>query len=228
MALTRHEILRGLSVEKPLHRTDESFRIQSVPDRVTVQQLVRSYLCLGIDSPCRSCQSLCRYGREWLQALDSGNVPEKYKKEVAAQRVREAKARMRTPDLTADLLREKGERLNDPDLIAAAMVVEELSDQNENKRKRLEKAAHRLSAEKKAGIRRMREALILLTAYTGYRLVPFQYEDKVLKTINDCLGVKNASLDLSEEEHGVVRAKLRNAVGEVIARAFGQATEEEE
>ena len=71
----------GISAVKPLTVSEESFHIPGVPEKVTVSQLVRSYLCLGVVSPCETCESQCRYGREWQAAIRTGRVPEKYHKE---------------------------------------------------------------------------------------------------------------------------------------------------
>lgn len=227
MAYTGRDVLHGISIEKPLRKSEESFHIPSVPERVSAKQIMNRYLCMGPHSPCEQCDPPCRYGREWLEHKKNGTVPEVYKKEAAAQLVRAAKANMRDPNIMADILRRKGEELNDPDLVAAAIVMEELHDRNERQREKLTKAAQVRKSDRLTALNQLRKDLAVLSAYTGYRLVPLAKEDAVLKIVSKCLCKEMAVLDLSEEEHETVRSKLRFAVGEIIARAYGLASKED-
>lgn len=227
MAYTGRDVLHGISIEKPLRKSEESFHIPSVPEHVSAKQIMNRYLCAGPHSPCEQCDPPCRYGREWLEHKKNGTVPEVYKKEAAAQLMRAAKANMRDPNIMADILRRKGEELNDPDLIAAAIVMEELHDRNERQREKLTKAAQVRKSDRLTALNQLRKDLAVLSAYTGYRLVPLAKENAVLKIVCKCLCKEMAVLDLSEEEHETVRSKLRFAVGEIIARAYGLASKED-
>lgn len=225
--MKEHSWLYGISVEKPATKREESFCIPSVPSKVTVSQLIRSYLCLGMDSPCDGCPSECRYGREWLQAIRDGRAPKEYYKEAAARRERAARARMKNADATADLLRKKGEELNDLDLIAAAMVLETLSDSNERKREKLAEANARRHSEKVNASLRARRDLVLLIAYTGYRLHPLSQEPEVFNLVRKTLDEDIHTLDLTEEQHDKLRERLKPRVQMMIMRVFSPADEED-
>lgn len=221
-----HSWLYGISTEKPLVKREESFGIPSIPSKVTVNQLIKSYLCQGMHSPCDGCPSMCRYGREWLQAIRDGRAPKQYYEEVAAKRESAARARMKNADAMADMLRQKGEAQNDLDLIAAAMVMETLSDSNENKREKLAEAHARRHSEKVNAHKRACRDLILLSAYTGYRLHPLSMEKEVFDLVRKTLDEDIHTLELTEEQHDKLRERLKPRVQMLIMRVF--CTEKEE
>ncbi|MBQ8616272.1 MAG: hypothetical protein IJ418_02045 [Clostridia bacterium] len=221
------DVLRGVSIEKPMRESAESLHIPGIPEKVTVNMLVNTLLCCGIKSPCEMCGSMCRYGREWLKLKEEGKVPEKYIGWEAARQERVIKAKMCEPDVTADLLRKKAELLHDDELLAAAMVIEQLVNRNNLLKEKLEKAKYLRVSDKRNNARQLRDDLVLLTAYTGYRLIPLKQEKRVVKIFSDILGEKVADVHIDEEAHARIRENLRFSVGEIIARGFGMMDKED-
>lgn len=215
------DVLRGVSIEKPLRQQEKSFHIPGVPEKVTPSMLANTLLCCGVKSPCETCSVKCRYGREWLQLKKEGKVPEKLLRWEAARKTRVIRTKMYEPDVMADLLKKKAELLQDDELLAAALVVEQLVDRIDRQKEKMEKASQMRKAERRDARRQLRDDLVLLTAYTGFRLVPLKAERRVEKIFSDILGEKVASVHIDEDDHDIVREKLRFAVGEIIARGFG-------
>lgn len=215
------DVLRGVSIEKPLRQQKESFHIPGVPEKVTPSMLANTLLCCGVKSPCETCSVKCRYGREWLQLKKDGKVPEKLLRWEAARKTRVIRTKMYEPDVMADLLKKKAELLQDDELLAAALVIEQLVDRTNHQKEKLEKAAQLRRSERMEARRQLRDDLVVLSAYTGFRLVPLKAERRVEKIFADILGEKVDVANIDEETHAVIREKLRFAVGKIIARGFG-------
>lgn len=202
-------------------RLTEYIPQHSVPPSVTVRTLVGSLLCMGADSPCAHCDVRCRYGREWLKMIEGGKVPQKYLRKGGQSMPTQEKKRY-TPDEMADVLRSKATARGDDALRDAAEMLEDLSDRVERLRARVRFADERKAAADNAARRQLQKDLVLLSAYTGYQLVPNKHYHDVQKVYSEALGRPVMTHEMADVAlHDEVKRALRLNLGYIIARAYG-------
>ena len=203
--------------------TVDNALMHSIPPHVNARNLVGNLLCMGANSPCEKCEVKCRYGRDWIRLKASGNVPAKYLKNGGSN-MPEKEKKTRTVDEMADILRMKARARGDDALTDAAEMLEDLNDRVELLRRKLRMADENRQHEQEANRRQLQEDLALLSAYTGYQLVPGEYFWAVQKKYSEAVGRPVMTHEMADEElHETVKKNMRLELGLMITRAYGKA-----